>query len=156
MKQKYKLALVLLITAISTCFSCKRDNDGNASVKTRTELLTTGTWKYTASNVNPAHDYYGTGNPVTDVFAIMLPCEKDDFEVYHTNGIWDYNEGATKCDPSYPQVFNEPWSFTSNETKLFVGPVEHTVLELTETTLKLRYSFEESGVTYTVEDTYRH
>ena len=92
----------------------------------------------------------------TDLFGILKPCEKDDFEVYKTDGTWEYNEGPTKCDPSYPQAFSEPWSFTANETNMFVGTVEHTILELTATTLKLRYSFEDSGITYTEEDTYSH
>ena len=136
--------------------SCKKDRDDIGS-KTKTELLTTGTWKYTSCIISPAYDYYGNGNAVTDIFAIMQPCEKDDFEEFHTNGIWEYNEGPTKCDPSNPQIiYSEPWSFTANETKVIVGGVECTILELTETTLKLRYSFEDAGVTYTEVDTYRH
>ena len=67
-----------------------------------------------------------------------------------------YNEGPSKCDPSYPQIYSQPWNFTANETKLFVGTVEHTILELTATTLMLRYSFEDAGVIYTEEDTYEH
>ena len=133
-------------------FSCKKD-----PVKTKTELLTTGTWKYTSAIVSPAYDYYGNGNPVTDIYAIMQPCERDDYEIFFTNGIWEYNEGPTKCDPMSPQiVYSEPWSFIDNETKVLVGNVDCTILELTETTLKLRYSFVDAGVTYTEEDTYRH
>lgn len=155
MKATLQLTATLLMLAF---FSCNKDSDNNANTtKTKTELLTTGTWKYTACIVSPALDYYGTGNPVTDIFAIMQACEKDDFEVYKTNGIWEYNEGPTKCDPGNPQVvYSEPWSFAANETKVIVGGVECTILELTETTLKLRYSFVDSGVTYTEEDTYRH
>ena len=136
--------------------SCKKDDDEN-NAKTKTELLTSGTWKYTACIVSPAYDYYGNGNPVTDIYAIMELCEKDDFEIFKTNGSWEYDNGPTKCIPSDPQiVYSEPWSFTANETKIIVGTVECTILELTETTLKLRYSFVDAGVTYTEEDTYRH
>ena len=155
MKQKTKLVALIMIASISTFFSCKSKDDTLPS-KTRTELLTTGTWKYTASIISPAYDYYGTGNPVTDIFSIMLPCEKDDFETYKTGGIWEYNEGPTKCDASYPQVFTDSWRFDANETKLFVGAVECTILELSDTKLKLRYSFEDNGVTYTEEDSYQH
>ena len=158
MKRKVQLATLLLVIASATYApSCKKDTDDNDNIaKTKTELLTTGSWKYTSCTIDPAYDYYGDGNPTTNIFNIMKDCEKDDFETYKTNGTWEYNEGPTKCDPSYPQIFSEPWSFDAAETKLFVGGVECTILELTATTLKLRYSFEDSGVTYTEEDTYRH
>ncbi len=153
MKRRIQFAaLVLVITGATTILSCKKDNDA----KTKTELLTTGTWKYTASSINPAYDYYSDGILATNIFSIMKPCEKDDFETYKTNGEWEYNEGPTKCDPSYPQSFSEPWSFTANETKLLLGGVENTILELTATTLKLRFIFEDAGVFYTAEDTYGH
>ena len=155
MKQKYKLALVVLAIMLNLFSSC--DRDPVAPAKTTTELLTAGSWKYTACIVTPAYDYYGTGNPVTDIFAIMKPCEKDDFEVYKTNGIWEYNHGPTKCDPTEPQVvYSEPWSLIANETKIMIGTSECTILELTDTTLKIRYTFVDAGVTYTEEDTYRH
>jgi len=140
-----------------TAFSCKKNEDTSDSAsKTKTELLTTGTWKYIGATVNPAYDYYGGGTPVTNIFDIMKACEKDDFETYQTNGTWEYNEGPSKCDPSYPQVFSLPWGFADNETKLLLGGDEHTILELTATTLKLRYTFEDAGVIYTEEDTYEH
>ena len=150
-------ALLLAITSAPFAPSCKKDKDNNDNgAKTKTELLTAGPWKYTACNINPAYDYYGDGNATTNIFDIMKSCEKDDFETYKTNGTWEYNEGPSKCDPLYPQIFSEPWSFANNETKLLVGTVEHTILELTATTLKLRYNVEDAGVIYTEEDTYEH
>jgi hypothetical protein len=136
--------------------SCKKDKDTTSTDKTKTELLTAGTWKYTGSIVSPAYDYYGDGTVATDIFSIMKGCEKDDFEVYKTNGTWEYNEGPTKCDASYPQIFSLPWNFADNETKLILGGDEHAILTLTATILKLRYSFEDAGVIYTEEDTYEH
>jgi hypothetical protein len=143
------------ITFFLVFFSCKKD-DNNDAAKTKTELLTTKSWKYTASTVTPAYDYYGDGVMATNIFAIMKACEKDDFETYKTSGIWEYDEGPSKCDPLYPQVFSDTWSFAAGESELFVGTVLHRILELTETTLKLQFTFEELGITYTAEDTYRH
>ena len=150
--------VVFFFVVANMLSSCKKNkSNDNGDAKTKTELLTTGPWKYASCVVGPAYDYYGNGNPVTDIYSIMLPCEKDDFEVYKTNGIWEYNEGPTKCDPANPQiVYMEPWSFTSNETKVIVGGVECIILELTETTLKLRYTFEDGAISYTEEDSYRH
>ena len=160
MKKSIKCPHLLFLLA---CFfvvvvSCQKDenkNDNNTT-KSKTELLTTGTWKYIGATINPAYDYYGDGTLTTDIFSIMKDCEKDDFEVYKTNGTWEYNEGPSKCDPSYPQIFSLPWNFADNESKLILGGVEHTILELTATKLKLRYPVEDSGVIYTEEDTYEH
>ena len=148
------IAFLLIITGIIT-FSCKKDKK-ETTVKTKTELLTTGTWKFTAAVITPAYDYYGDGNSVTDIFSIMKPCEKDDYEIYKTNGIWEYHEGPTTCYPLNPQEFSDSWHFAANETKLVVGTDEISILELTATKLKLRYTFEDAGVTYTEEDTYGH
>jgi len=136
--------------------SCQKDKDNDHTTKTKTELLTAGTWKYTGAIISPVYDYYGDGVLVTNIFDIMKDCEKDDFEIYKTNGTWEYNEGATKCDPSYPQIFSLPWKFADNETKLILGTDENAILVLTATTLKLRYTFEDAGVIYTEEDTYEH
>src|SRR5262245_55175528 len=143
------LFFCLALSAIATLsfFSCNKDeHEEDNTPKTKTELLTAANWKYTACVVSPAYDYYGTGSAVTDIFAILKTCEKDDFETYKISGVWEYNEGPTKCDQSSPQLFSDPWSFIANETKLLIGGVEHTIVELTATTLKLRYNFEDSGV----------
>ena len=158
MKKSIKCSrdLWLFISIFIMIASCQKDKDDNHTTKTKTELLTTGTWKYTGAIISPGYDYYGDGTVVTNIFSIMKDCEKDDFEVYKTNGTWEYNEGPTKCDPSYPQIFSQPWHFADNEIKLILGGDEHTILELTTTTLKLRYSFEDAGVIYTEEDSYVH
>jgi hypothetical protein len=156
MKQIIQIVGLPLLVAI-TAFCCKKNEDnGDGASKPKKEFLTTGSWKYIGAIISPAYDYYGDGTPVTNIFDIMKTCEKDDFETYKTNGTWEYNEGPTKCDPSYPQVFTMPWNLAANETKLLVGTVEHTILELTATTLKLRYTFEDAAVIYTEEDTYEH
>ena len=105
MKQQTKLIILLLVITSATILSCKKDKEDNTP-KTKTELLTAGNWIYTSCIVSPAYDYYGNGNPVTDIYAIMNACEKDDFETFKTNGIWEYNQGPTKCDQSSPQIYS--------------------------------------------------
>ena len=155
MKKIFLQLLIPLFAVVVIFISCKKDKKDNAT-KTKTELLTTGTWKFTAAVITPAYDYYGDGVMTTNIFAIMKACEKDDFEIYKTNGIWEYHEGPTTCYPSNPQEFSDSWYFADNETKLFVGSDELIILALTETALKVRYTFEAAGITYTEEDTYGH
>ena len=71
------------------------------------------------------------------------------FDTYERNGIMETNEGASKCNPSDPQTSTATWTWTNNETKIIFDNYDEYVLdELTATTLKLRQTFVENGVTY--------
>jgi len=157
MKAIIKFTISFLIV-VFVLVSCKKDKGNSDHIaKTKTELLTTGSWKRTALISNPAYDWYADGTFATDILSVMKPCEKDNFDTYKTNGIWELNEGATKCDPADPQTWSLSWAFADNETKLiFGGTDEYTLDELTATTLKFRSTFVENGVTYTHVETYGH
>jgi len=153
MKPTFHLGIwLLLVIGAATLFSCKKD-----PTKSRTELLTTGTWKRAALTSNPAYDWYNNGTSNTDILSYMWPCEKDDFETYRTNGMLEINEGPTKCDPAADQTWSLTWAFIKNETViLFEGTFECIIDELTETTLKFHGTFEENGVMYTHYETWVH
>ena len=157
MKLRIKvIALPLLITTITTTLSCEKDKDEPA-VKTKTELLTTGTWKLISYTSNPAYDWYGTGDYATDILAALNPCEADGFDTYKTNGTVEINEGAIKCDPADPQTFTASWQFTDNESKImYDGLDEYELVELTATTMRLQSTFVENGVSYTHYETFEH
>ena len=158
MERKIQLTpLLLVITSTVISLSCKKDNDNNNTNKTKTELLTAGPWKRTALVSNPAYDWNADGISATDVLSIMFPCEKDNFDTYKTNGIMETDEGPTKCNASDPQTWTTTWALIDNESKiLYDGSYDYTLVEVTETTLKLRGTFEENGVTYTHDETYSH
>ena len=156
--QKNQLAsLLILIAATATAVSCKKESGSESKQKTKTELLTSGSWKRTGLTATPAYDWYGDGNYATDLLSVMKVCDSDNFDTYKSNGTGDTDEGPTRCDQSDPQAWPFVWEFADNETKLvFDGFNEFTIVELTETTLKVGLTFEESGVTYTQEETYGH
>ena len=54
--------------------SCKKP-DVKSKQKTKTELLTEGTWKKTSLTSTPAYDWYGDGYYATDILSIMDVCE---------------------------------------------------------------------------------
>ena len=157
MKQLIKFAAFFLI-AVFVFVSCKIDkNYIPATAKTKTELITMGSWKRTALISNPAYDWNANGVFDTNILNTMFPCEKDNFETYQSNGMVVTNEGATKCNLSDPQTWSVTWRFGDNETKLiWDGNDVYTLLELTETTLKFQSTFTENGVTYTQVETYGH
>jgi len=150
------IALLLMITGITATLSCKKDKD-EATVKSRTELLTTGSWKLTSYTSTPAYDWYGNGVYATDILAALNSCEADGFDTYEINGILEINEGALKCDLIDPQTFTATWAFTDSENKIvYDGFDEYELVELTATTMRLQQTFLEGGVTYTHYETYEH
>ena len=155
MKSLIKLATFCLMSIVGFV-SCKKDKD-DTTAKTKTELITTGSWKRTALTSNPAYDWNANGVFETNILNTMMPCEKDNFDTYKTNGVFETNEGATKCDPLDPQTWTVTWIFADNETKLiFDGTDEYELIELTATTLKFQSTFVENGVSYTHVETYGH
>ena len=157
MISKNQLAsLLILIAATLTAISCKKA-DVKSKQKTKTELLTEGTWKKTGLTSNPAYDWYGDGYYATDILSIMDVCELDDFDTYRSDGTGDTNAGSMRCNQSDPQAWPFTWALTDNETKLvFNGINKLNLVELTETTLKFSTTFEENGITYIQVETYSH
>jgi Tfp pilus assembly protein PilV len=156
MKPLIKLTtLVLAIVSAIVTSSCNKDDD--ETQKTKTELLTAGSWKRTALISNPAYDWNGNGMASTDVLSIMFPCEKDNFDTYKTNGVMTTDEGATKCSSTDPQTWDTTWELIDNESKiLYDGSYYYLLVEVTETILKLRGTFVENGITYTHDESYSH
>ena len=155
MKNTIHLAVLLSVMA-GTAFtsSCKSDP---APIKSKTELLTVAPWKRTALISNPAHDWNADGTFATDILTTMWPCERDNLDIYRTNGIVETDEGPTKCNPTDSQSWTASWAFKDNETKIVInGTDEYTIDELTATTLKLQSTFVENGVTYTHYESYGH
>ena len=157
MKPKIQsIVLLLIITGTTITLSCKKDKE-EATAKTKTELLTTGTWKLTSYTSTPAYDWYGNGVYATNILAALDPCEADGFDTYKINGIVEINEGAIKCDPMDPQTFTATWAFTDNENKIiYDGFDEYELVELTATTMRLQSTFIENGVSYTHYETFEH
>ena len=151
------LLTLILIAATATAVYCKKESSSESKQKTKTELLTSGSWKRTGLTATPAYDWYGDGNYATDLLSVMKVCESDNLDTYKSNGTGDTDEGPTRCDQSDPQAWPFVWEFADNETKLILDYFgEFTLEELTTTTLKFSSTFEENGVTYTIEETYSH
>lgn len=155
MRKTIQLAVLLFaMFGVITFQACKKDKKD--STKTKTELITTGSWKLTAYTINPAADLDFDGDTETNVFIYLDGCIKDDVTTFKTNGTAEGDEGATKCDAADPQTYSLTWSFTSNETKINIDGDEYNLIELTATTIKISSSYVDTGVTYTEEITFGH
>lgn len=139
--------LLIIITALALA-SCEKDKEEPIN---RENFLTQGSWQISALTVDPAIDWFGT--QVTNVFAQMPACIKDNLTIFKNNGTTNYDEGPSKCDPNEPQTTTGTWSFNTNQTILSLttdGETESWELsELTKDHISAQYQIIEDGITYT-------
>src|SRR5687767_9382253 len=103
-------ALALFVIGV-TAFGCQKDKgDDDDSGKTKTELITSGTWKFDAAFVG------STSTPLPDNY--LEDCVTDNLLTLKADGTGTLDEGATRCDPSDPQSSNVTWQFKDNESVL--------------------------------------
>ncbi len=146
MKPTFLKFAALLAVVIFLMPSCKKD-------KTKTELLTTGSWRATAATAK-------SSSATIDIFSQLSPCDKDDIYTYVTGGVYKEDEGATKCSTSAPQTNTGTWTFTDAESKITLSLSGSSnivnVVALDDNTLKLSYTLTVSGVSYLYETTFVH
>lgn len=101
-----KLQLFFFFSTIAL-FSCKSE--------TKTCSLSpgtlTGAYKITAEISKTS-----TGE-VINSFAAWDDCKKDDLYTFSSNGLFNYTEGATQCDPASVE-FSKNWSLLGSELSL--------------------------------------
>lgn len=152
------MSLMVLGMAISGC-SDKKDDPAPtptpAPEPTKTELLTGKNWKMTAFTSNPAINWDGSGTMVTDVYAQMSSCDKDDISVFNVNNTYTDDEGATKCDPADPQTTSGTWVFNPTQTILTLdGTDSYNIEALSSSSLKLNQVYNDGTTNYTFTFTF--
>lgn len=135
MKQLLPVCLVALFAATS----CGKDS--GSSTPTKTETISSASWKYDAAGID------GDRNGTIDIpppTGTILPCMTDNTITFNANGTGTIDEGTTKCNTTDPQSTAINWSFTNSETALNLngtsvlgvsGPFK--ILSLTSTQLSL-------------------
>ena len=144
--------ILLICCAALVLFSCKKDEKS----KTKTELLTNGSWHVTAYTVDPAIDWDGDGTDESNVFPVIDQCIKDDRTTFFADGNGELDEGPTKCDPSDPQSNPITWAFDQTESQLTVQGIQYQIESLTESQLVVKEIEVVSAVTVTHTVTFGH
>jgi hypothetical protein len=126
--------------------SCKKDD-----AKSKTDLLTSGNWKFSAN-------FSKTNNGAwIDYTSAYLPCESDNYVAFRTNGSYESNEGASKCNASDPQVIESgSWKFINNESKIVTGVDTASIDELSGSTLTIISTDVFNGTTYYDKVIFKH
>ena len=155
-RMKY-LMFSLAMACLLFTTSCNKDNE--TVTPDKTGLLTAHSWVIQDLTVSPGYDWFGDGNPITDIYAIFPVCALDDFTTFQTDGKAIFNEGTKKCFVEDPQTRTGNWAWQDNETVVAVTENGETekwkVTKLTATELAADFTVTEEGTTYTFTSVYR-
>lgn len=127
-------SLVILVAILH--ISCSKEDNPPPAAKTKTELITTGTWKFEKAEAAILGDISGS----------LEACNKDNTIAFtstsNNKGTGIADEGGTKCNAANPQTVAFNWTLENNETKLVSdkplfpgGSGEFTIVSLTESNL---------------------
>jgi hypothetical protein len=116
MKNTFTRTSTLILACSLLLGACKKNNDkDNTPAKTKTELISTGSWKFSTATVG--------GN---NVAAFLQACQKDNILTFTSTGTGTIDEGTAKCNAGDPQTSPFTWNFASSETILHVSAVFFT------------------------------
>lgn len=144
MKIRHLLLTLVSFIVLGTVASCKKEDK-----KSKTELLTAGSWKMSAHTIV-------FGAVTYDAYKDMEACDKDDFITFKAGGVVEFNQGAVKCDEEDSQVETGQWSFAENETKLIMAGESASIVSLTSAELKVTYSYSTEEGTAVGTSTFTH
>lgn len=144
----------IMLLAISVLMFRCSDDDETVQVS---DLLQ-GTWQMSGWVVSPPIDV-GAG-PVSDLYAVLMEdCDKDDLSIFKANGVGEYNEGPTKCDPADPQTVAFTWALQNNDKNLVISggglSLTYEIVQLNNTTATLQIKEDVGGTLYTETWTYQ-
>ncbi|AEE52898.1 DUF5004 domain-containing protein [Haliscomenobacter hydrossis] len=147
------MAILSIALASTSCELFEKDDDkDDDNVKNKI----VGTWQLKSLTSDPAIDWFGT--PVTNVFAQLPACVKDDLVIIQSNNTYLEDEGTSKCQPSAPQTVSGTWALNPAQNVISVsrdGDTESwNLLNLGKTEFTAEYPIEEGGVTYTFKAVY--
>ncbi len=148
-KHLFTLMAAILLSA-SFLTGCKEDPPPPA--KTKSELITQGSWKFSSATVGGS-----------DVSAFIQACQKDNILVFVAAGTGTLDEGPLKCNAGDPQTTPFTWNFQTNETQLFIstplftgGSSTFTLVSISETQLVVSQNITVSGSTQNAVVTFVH
>lgn len=136
------LSLTLLL-AVAVA-SCKKDKASTI------ELLTNARgWILVGYTVSPAFVDPITGTSISDWYAQLETCEKDNLVFFQGDNVFITDEGATKCDPDDPQTDPGTWLLSADEKTVTIDGESYTIEKLDKNTLRMTFTEEFLGVIYT-------
>jgi len=138
--KKHILLSALCFSLITIFYSCQKDSTP-APGKTKTELLTSSSWRFSSATVGGA-----------DASGYLQACQKDNIYTFVAAGTGTADEGPSKCNGADPQTNPFTWNFASSETILHIstllftgGSNDFTLVSLSSTQLVVSQDYPPYG-----------
>jgi|GEM_PF-1001857 len=158
-----KQLILILSLSLLGATSCKKDGNDNDPVKTKREILTSGKWLISASDAVIGQQ--GNTQDVNLYSDYMLPCQRDNYYLFSSNGSSSIDEGPSKCSDTSVQTVNTgTWELRENDSKLRfkvqMGIIDADVVaditELHDNKLTLKFDTTYVGMPATVTTSFTH
>jgi len=137
MKKRIASLLTYLAAILFILPACQKDNEDPQPQKTKTELITQASWKFSTATLNGV-----------DASSYLQACQKDNIYTFVAAGTGTIDEGASKCNSGDPQTGPFTWNFLTNETMIHISTVlfsggsnDFTLVSLSTTQLVASQNF---------------
>ncbi len=157
MTKQAKLWMMFGIAGILLISACQKGVDV-VDPPTKTELLTDGSWLYSAHTIEPG--IVDNGVTITDLRLQKDECERDDVLSFTSTQTFTWDEGDTICGAD--QIIDiGTWVFRENQDNIFleysnpINPdVEYVFEKLNRDELILIHNYTDNGINYQETITY--
>ena len=112
MKKQTASLLTYLAAILFILSACQKDNEDPPAQKTKTELISQASWKFSSATVSGV-----------DASGYLQACQKDNIYTFVAAGTGTIDEGPSKCNSGDPQTSPFTWNFLSNETMIHISTV---------------------------------
>lgn len=154
-KQKLRTIAALTAVGISTSFTQPAASSQHAP-------FTGKYWLLESSTVSPAIDLNMDGKPDTDIRVMQEDCEKDDAEMYKSDGKLMKNNGSRKCDDEEEAVEESgTWKYNAATKEITVHhyntekPQTVILKEVSGNKMVLSYTFKSTKATHIITAIYK-
>jgi len=138
---------ILPIAIVFLLFSCQKAEDEES----KTSILTEKAWKFVKVESKTNNGAW------LDEAQFWAACKKDDEILFKSNNSYVHSNGAIKCSPSDPDVFDvATWKFLDNETRFDMDGAVTNIEKLDHQQFILSASQTIGGDTYYTRYTLEH
>lgn len=136
---KKTILFAMTLVSIFVLFTaCSKEKTTEVTPTSNVHYLTSKKWYLVELNQYPGISD-GKGGMITDIFATIKDCDKDNFYNYQTDGTLVDDQGLINCN-NIPQITYGTWRLENNETTLVTGDIsKFEIISLDENNFKLKF-----------------